>query len=193
MAKGKHSTALFEVMNRPARTGVAPPTVITRAPHNVTQQPNNAVNPAPHAPLSGVAEPGKAVELDRDRHQISLRVSYTSALVTLFAVVVVVVLAYLMGRGVERAPEVAAETSTQTLQNGPAMPEVANVSTPSGMTSPPGAAAARTPNPAAERPNSAASTASLIASGPIAAPTTVRRIVGQNYVIMQSYPEEAQA
>ena len=85
MAKGKHSTALFEVINRPARTAVTPPPVVTRAPHSVAPPP-----PAAAAQPAGPTDP--AVQLDPDRHQISLRISYTSALVTAFAVVVVVAL-----------------------------------------------------------------------------------------------------
>jgi hypothetical protein len=58
--------------------------------------------------------------------------------------------------------------------------DVSGGSTPAGNTS--GAS-----------PKPATPAAPMVTAGPIAAPTNVKRIVGQNYVIMQSYPEEDQA
>lgn len=170
MAKGKHSTALFEVITKSNRLGSAPPAVVTRAPASV---------PTPAIVPSGPGE--SAVQLDPDRHQISLRVSYTSAVVTVFGILVVVTLSYLLGRGTNHSPQVANET-TEELQKGPAHPSVLDVSAPA-------------PNPAANvrQQTARAEQASYSTSGPIAAPTNVKRNVGQNYVIFQSYPDESTA
>lgn len=180
MAKGKHSTALFEVINRPARTAVTPPPVITRAPHNVPAPPSSS-------PASPAAPASAAVQLDPDRHQISLRLSYTTALVSLFAVIVVVTLAYVVGRGFGHSPQIA-NASTEDLKKGPANPAVLEVSSTDRAAAP--AVPAVTPAPA--RPVAAAPQP-VTSSGPLAAPTNVKRIVGQNYVIIQSYPDEATA
>lgn len=182
MAKGKHSTALFEVINRPARSAVTPPPVISRAPQNVPGAPAPVATPVPPT-AAGPGDP--AVLLDRDRHQISLRVSYTSALVTAFAVLVVVVLAYVVGRGFSHnSPEIA-NASTEEIKNGPAQPAVLDVSAPEHTT--PTVTLPSQPKPSTAAPQP------VVATGPLAPPTNVRRIVGQNYVIMQSYPDEATA
>jgi hypothetical protein len=182
MAKGKHSTALFEVINKPARTGVAPPPVVTRAPLSVPPAASSSLG---LTPVAGNTNGHPAVQLDPDRHQISFRISYTSALVTLFAVIVVVSLAYLVGRGVNKGPQLA-NASTEDLKNGPAHPAVLNVSTPADRATANNATVAGTPRQTVQAPAPAP-------TGPIAAPTNVKRIVGQNYVIMQSYPDEATA
>src|SRR5688572_27732412 len=160
MAKGKHSTALFEVIhsskrfeNKEARDGImrtpkwwfkgrgqanaartvsgaatspgataaVDPTDPTSAVATATSaapadpfaaapaaEPNDLFDPtaAPVAPepvpekdippLSGRA--GIRVALDPDRHEVMLRVRYTTAVVTAFTVLVVVALAYLTGR-----------------------------------------------------------------------------------------------
>jgi hypothetical protein len=191
MAKGKHSTALFEVINRPARTGVAPPPVVSRAPLSVG---GGSSLQGPGGGAAGGPAGTPAVQLDPDRHQISVRVSYTSALVTLFAVVVVVALAYLVGRGMGHGPQLA-NASTEDLKKGPANPAVMDVSGPAGAggSSAATGGGARAAAPTRQQVVNNVAAAPVAAGGPVAAPTNVKRLIGVNYVIMQSYPDEATA
>ncbi|HZZ44716.1 MAG TPA: hypothetical protein VFE58_17400 [Tepidisphaeraceae bacterium] len=180
MAKGKHSTALFEVINKPVRGSGAPPTVVTRAPL--------AAAPPPQRPMTAATvSPGpekQAVKLDPDRQQISLRISYTSAVVTCFAVVVVMVLAYLLGRGVDHSAPLAGVT-TEQIKSGPTHPQAMEVD-PSGINN-------ATPASSKQIPANTAPVQATATNTPVTAPTNVKRIVGENYVIMQSYPDEASA
>lgn len=188
MAKGKHSTALFEVINKPGRATSGPPPVVTRAPLHVP--PGSPPSSPSASPLPPRSSGDRSVQLDPDRHQISLRISYTSALVTAFAVIVIVVLAYLVGRGVKGGPQLA-DATTEEVRTGPAQPSVMDVTTAAAPSSSPRTTTGGTPATAAPRQTTPAAVPTVsLPSGPVAAPTNVRRTIGQNYVIMQSYPDE---
>jgi len=195
MAKGKHATALFEVMNKSRYSGngrggepagssgggggggglptpkwwfksrnagggnevrtIAPgaaapvePAVVEEpvAPVTVVEEPvvraAAAAAPAMMPPLAssidvppaGMASPTPrvqpvAVSLDPDKQQISLRLSYTSALIGGFSVFIALGLAVLIGKSLSRGPSTAiANTSTQVLRQRPPTPGVMNVS-----------------------------------------------------------------
>jgi len=82
------------------------------------------VNPAAPAPR---VQP-VAVSVDPDRQQISLRLSYTSALIGGFSLFIALGLAVLIGKGLSRGPQTAiANTSTQALRQSPPTPGVLNV------------------------------------------------------------------
>ena len=183
MAKGKHATALFEVMNRQkaaangnssgagrlgaiAAMGISTPKwwfksrngsdVKTIAPGEpvtpslsaepvaddagdepVEPRPSPAMMP-PFASSIDVSQvnPGApaprvqpvAVSVDPDRQQISLRLSYTSALIGGFSLFIALGLAVLIGKSLSRGPATAiANTSTQVLRQNPPTPGVMNV------------------------------------------------------------------
>jgi hypothetical protein len=68
------------------------------------------------------------VSVDRDGQQISLRLSYTSALIGGFSLFIALALAVLIGKSLTRGPSTAiAGTSTQTLKQNPPTPNVMNV------------------------------------------------------------------
>jgi hypothetical protein len=69
-----------------------------------------------------------SVSVDRDGQQISLRLSYTSALIGGFGLFIVIGIAVLIGRGFSKGPApAAAEVSTAALRQGPASPGVLSV------------------------------------------------------------------
>jgi hypothetical protein len=69
-----------------------------------------------------------AVSVDPDRQLISLRMSYTSALIGGFGVFIALAVAVLIGKGLTRGPSPAiASTSTQQLKQRPPTPGVMNV------------------------------------------------------------------
>jgi hypothetical protein len=181
MAKSKHATALFEVMNRTtsspsgmratfergstgggiptpkwwfkSRGGsdvkvIAPeapvilsnptPAVTTAAPEPEYVAPPVVEEPAPQrAPAaatvtpsiaSSVEVPPVAVSVDSSRQLISLRLSYTSALIGGFGVFIALALAVLIGKGLSRGPATAiAGTSTQVLRQRAPTPGVMNI------------------------------------------------------------------
>jgi hypothetical protein len=146
--------------------------------------------PAPRAP-------GIDLRLDPDRQRITFHVSYTSAAVTVFAIVVVVTMAYMIGRRFSSGPASAiAGPSSEQLRQGPARPQVLEVASPG-----PAAAATGAPqsgSPAPSRP--AAETEEAITAAPQSttpsAPNeaaTGQRIIGRNYVVVQIYLDEKSA
>ncbi|HSI35218.1 MAG: hypothetical protein ACAI43_19405 [Phycisphaerae bacterium] len=256
MAKGKYSTALFEVIAKgklpprgsgPARPDagdaagapsqssaggslatpkwwfksrtktesktIAPGQAVSAATSvAVTPEPDEAPLPdepvarreaAAPAVVSGMEIPGEttitgarvqpvSVRLDPERQQINLRLSYTSAMIGGFGLVVVIGVAVLIGKGLSRGPTPAiAGPTTPQLRQGPANPNVLNVparrpETPTGAGVK--ASVAGTGTPAGTR-----GTPPARGSEP-APPTTFftddpRRTNGLNYVIIQSYPD----
>jgi hypothetical protein len=123
--------------------------------------------------------------VDGLRQQITFRVSYTSAIVTGFTILVVVALAYVVGRQMSRGPAQAmGGPSSEQLRQGPANPQVldiAGTSTPERTVSPPAGGA---------RPSTA--TPVVPTRSPTTAPSG-KRIMSMNYVIIQGYPDEASA
>jgi len=141
-----------------------------------------------------------AMEVDPDKQQISLRLSYTSALIGGFGVFIVLGLAVLIGKGLSRGPAPAlANTSTAQLRKAPATPGVMHLTkraTP--------ASAKDTPYEMPEIAGAGARPVSAVSTGTKAAapqqsfneprpPATFftddpHRINGLNYAVIQSYP-----
>ena len=177
MAKSKHATALFEVMNRTtsspsgmrstfergsngggiptpkwwfksrggsdvkviapdapvilsnSTTAAAPATYEAPAVEEPVTPQRAASSPPMTPPIaSSVEMPPVAVSVDSDRQLISLRLSYTSALIGGFGVFIALALAVLIGKGLSRGPATAiAGTSTQVLRQRAATPGVMNI------------------------------------------------------------------
>jgi hypothetical protein len=128
--------------------------------------------------------PGVDLQLDPDRHQITFKVSYNSAIVTAFTVLMAIGLAFVVGKKMSRGPIAAtASPSSAELRSQAAHPEVLDVSS-TGQTKP------------TELLTPASDSAQLAASG---APTTApspfdaQRIIGRDYVIVQIYPSKKDA
>jgi hypothetical protein len=265
MAKGKHATALFEVIhaskqfggkkdkggvlrtpkwwfksrlreNDPtSRAGVPSPVaqdqaVPAKAPE-AAEPSDNAPEPAPVAQAAAAdptqldefgaprppavtltaTAPALDVDLDSQRQRITFRFTYTSAIVTAFAVIVIVGLAYLVGARMSRGPAQAiGGPSTDQLRQGPARPDVMDV----GTGAPGAAASTRAGNANQQQPsrpinNEPDDSISSVSAQPsrtgaqaptrtetpkLPAPTEPgKRVAGLNYVIIQSYPDEASA
>jgi hypothetical protein len=227
MAKGKHSAALFEVIkntkpNQAAQSlrtpkwwfkGRQTPTE-TPLPEPSFSEPELVASESPSAPAAPVAPArssvprsystdssrSSTVHLDFDKHrkEITLRLRYTTALVSAFGVCVVIGLAYVIGRHISHGPQTAqasVQPNVQQLMKQPPQPgvtdlnRVRNVAHLQGNETP--APPRHLPDPtnnATPRPPAATT---LI---PSSAETRLPRAIGLNYAIIQTYPpEEAQA
>ena len=147
--------------------------------------------------------------LDRDRHELYLRVRYTTAIVAGFALVVVVALAYVTGRQFGRGPSAAlASQSTEEVAAGPIERGVMDVGRGSGASAATGGGANASvgigpggvsAQPAPPRPAEASivrpgTSTPTRPAGPAVEPKTFvdngRRVIGRQYVIIQSYPPD---
>ena len=221
MAKGKHSAALFEVIkgngsgsagriaqslrtpkwwfkstpsaaadpapavspNEP--TSVAPQTVAVAAPRPATR----SMSSAPSSSRSSAVH----LDFDRNRKEITLRLRYTTALVSAFGVCALIGSAYVIGRHLNRGPQTASAETIQTntpqyARQGP-QPGVAEVTRqrvqrPAVNDTPQVHRNTDSPVPPAPRP---ASPMSLV---PASAETRMPRAIGLNYVIIGTYPSE---
>ena len=153
MAKGKHAAALFEVIHTDRRFGKKTPPARALATPKWWFKGKPAPAPTPvEVPVSSSSSlaaegpvplapepinympsiPGERpvdVKLDADRQQISFKLTYTSAAVGAFALVVVLSLAYIIGRKMNAGPAsaVAATVSTSDLRRKPAQASVLEI------------------------------------------------------------------
>jgi len=127
-----------------------------------------------------------SVEVDSDHHVVSMRMSFAAAGTAASVVVVLMVLAFLVGRRVGAGGLPAVVESTEQLRQHPPHPTVLNVgrqtaaqsATPLLLTSSTSSDAPATVQPQPAQP-------SVVGNAP--------RQVGLNYIIAQSYPEEKTA
>lgn len=219
MAKGKHAAALFEVIHSDRRFGkkVSPadsmstpkwwfkgknkdrsaastpiasvPTAAPSAPAPIDYMPSVPTNTPRPTPVD--------VKVDGDRQEIAFKLTYTSAVVGAFTLVVVLGLAYLIGKRMSQGPQgaIAATVSTNQVRKGPAQPGVLDLTK--------AAKDAARGTPASIVPDGHDESANLIDAQPVAKPNTAppagtpapampfngKRIINQNYVVMQSFPE----
>lgn len=186
MAKGKHAAALFEVINRGKRpdqqvgmTGAlrTPRWWFKRNAQGQTAPDKDSPAAADPASAEPLRRPG--FRIDPDRQTISLKLTYTTVAISAFALVVVLCLAYLVGRSLRSGPAVAnASPSIEETLNQPAQPQVLdvprNTDTPAPADTPAAHSSAPTPPPAV-----------VVQDG--------KRQNGLNYVVVQSYPDEKTA
>jgi len=157
MAKGKHSTALFEVIHsgkKPDRvaqslrtpkwwfksghqskvTSPAPAPSFEAEPQHVEEDRQEPVEEAPVTrmrPSRSERSSGNRFGFNRNNQEFTFKLRYTTALVTAFGVCVLVGLSYVVGRHLGGGPKVAsAEPSVQELMQQPAKPDVTKVTKP---------------------------------------------------------------
>jgi hypothetical protein len=156
------------------------------------------------------------IGFDPDRQVIQFQLTYTSAGVAVFGVVIALALAYVVGKQSGHRPGPAlAEQTTDELRNGPVQPDVLNVATPDVAMATAPLPADRATSPAPTTPSAKTSgSASAVASaanqgarnsnlGGSGATTIVdpkpsatgvstdsHRTAGLQYVVIQSYPPE---
>ena len=169
MAKGKHATALFEVIHsKPRSSGnsaknalltpkwwfkgrsdpqrptpvpapsfsptpahLTEPTGIFQAPAESSLASHESAREEFQAEVESQPPLGRsAVQLhfDRDRHEMTLRLRYTTAIVSAFALLVALGLAYVVGRHIAGGPQTAsASPTTDELLHGPTHPDVIDI------------------------------------------------------------------
>lgn len=205
MAKGKNAAALFEVIHSDKRFGrSSPASEALRTPRwwFKGQQKRTASAQAPTTPsvdspasapqddksAAPVAAPGTVgIQVDSDRQQIAVRFSYTFAGIAGFALLVVIVLAYLVGTRLSSGPSVAtAAPSIEQLRQEPAQPSVLEVQGTPGASDSASLQEAAPSAPAAAQATAAAQPSTLVAQGD-------ERQNNLNYVVVQSYPDKADA
>lgn len=144
-----------------------------------------------------------AFRMDSDRQEISVRISYTTGLVAMFSLMVLVGLAYVAGRNTRPSPmPMLSSLATEQIKQLPPQRSVLDLS---------GNGAAALSRNVEGEPNddddpAPSAAASLIAAAPKLAPSfndprppaTVvvedkKRNIGLNYVVIQSYPDEKMA
>lgn len=221
MAKGKHSAALFEVIkgngsgsagriaqslrtpkwwfkSTPSVTADPAPTVSLNEPAPVAPQSVSMAPPQP-ATRSMSSAPSSSrssavhLDFDRNRKEITLRLRYTTALVSAFGVCALIGSAYIVGRHLNRGPQTASadtlsvngsQYARQAPQAGVADVTRQRLQRPAINDTPQVHRNTESPVPPAPRP---ASPLSLVPAG---AETRMPRTIGLNYAIIGTYPNE---
>jgi hypothetical protein len=139
-------------------------------------------NTSPATPKHTI--PGVDLQLDPDYQQITFKVSYYSAIVTGFTVLVVIGLAYAVGRKMNHGPIAAsASPSSAQLQAQPAHPDVLDVAGTTGETQ---------PKLKTHSGDDAQLAAIKIPANPPPIPDS-QRIIGRQYVVIQIYSDKKSA
>lgn len=121
------------------------------------------------------------VRVDRERQLITLRFSYTSAAIASFAVLVVIGLSFIVGRHTSRSP-----SSDDPFFSAPLWADVLEVTRPGKASAPtPDAASLPDTPPTADPPAPSPATPALTSP-----PLGGGRIIGLNYVVVQSFADE---
>ncbi len=230
MAKGKHATALFEVIHGDRRaersivgsgalrtpkwwfkgrsekaapsigdSPVAPlshsPTPAPEPPPEVSDAPTETFASAP-----SISRPRFHVGNDADNQRIHFDLSYSSAILAGFGVFVVICLAYWAGRHNATGPRpvIAAETSEE-IKNGPVLQgaleprrggDSSNFASAGADDSDPTPSHSAVATTTGEKPKPTWNEPKPPATHVV---DDVRRDIGLNYVIVQSYPDEKSA
>ena len=162
-------------------------TLVQTPPEEIDPAPaldSHDVNDAEYQTIPAGAKVSLAV--DHDSRQISLRMTYTTALIAAAALITVVGLSIIVLQHVGRnSALLLAEKTTDKIRAGPAQGDVLNVSRYSNSPIPPAGVNSIAPNNTASQvnanaPDNRAPVPSVAGDG--------KRYIGLNYVIVQSYP-----
>ena len=140
MAKGKHSAALFEVIkhqsgrperadptakpskwwfkSRPARESQSTPEALHADADRLEAPAAPPPRAAPRSSSRTGSNRSSAIHLDfdRDRKEVTLRLRYTTAIVSAFGICALIGIAYVIGGHVTHAPQVASAAAQPTVQ-----------------------------------------------------------------------------
>jgi hypothetical protein len=224
MAKGKHSAALFEVINStkrpesiaqslrtpkwwfkgrqtPGSAAPAEPPSFDEPATPVASAPDPTAAPRASTmrsmPPASTAGRSSAVHLDfnRERQELTLRLRYTTALVSSFFLCAAIGGAYVIGRHLNHGPQSALASTQPPAQ----APQYLRQAPQAGVTDVTrqrlvrpavntGMAQARRPQP--EQTSTPAQARPAVASlVPASATTSLPRMIGLNYAIIQTYPD----
>ena len=218
MAKGKHSTALFEVIHsagrpervaqrlrtpnwwfkgRPAGSDTITETHETPSFSDPEAAPQPDPAPARTTPSSRSNHRSRSsavhVEFDRDRQELTLRLRYTTAIVGAFTVCVLLALAYVAGRHIG-GPQSAAADGNQIarLREQPPQQGVTDVTRRRTVTQVPHEAnlPADPPRRTIEQQPAQPKAHETPSLVPAGVESQLPRTVGLNYVIIQTYPKD---
>jgi hypothetical protein len=184
----------FKSSQASGSSAAASSAVATEAPATTTEAAESP-SPNPSADTTTLAIPSatplparNSVAFDPDRHSVFMQLSYTAAIIICFAVVVVMVLCFLIGRNFGRRTIPVAAINLEQLRNYPPYPNAMEVPRGNGTSPRVNEAPANGSEPPAPQ-----GTAQPQAAPPTSSPLVVhdeKRQVGLNYVIVQSYPED---
>jgi hypothetical protein len=119
------------------------------------------------------------VEVDSEVQQVTFRVTYPSLIIAAFALLVAISLAFIVGRATQRSESLPAGVAdSQLVRQGPVYPQVMDVRNRG------------TSGNEAPRSTAASETSTTSNSAPA---LSADRVNGRNYVIIQSYQNEAAA
>jgi len=136
------------------------------------------------------------VAFDGDRQEVTLRMRYTTALATGFTVLVIVGLAYVIGRRMSHGPapapgaEVSPPPSTAQLRRGPAQPTALDVPQRTGRTAPPPAGRSAGTPAGGNAGGPIGPINGAYFDAPIDAAGNAQRMMNMNYVLIMSFPPE---
>ena len=142
------------------------------------------------------------VKVDPDRQEIAFKLTYTSAIVGAFALIVVLSLAYVIGRRMNQGPAgaMAATMSTNDLRKGPTQPGVMDLAkaardgVPTSIAPDGGDESANVIDPTPNTPKTSTTAPPLAKpAAPVEEPFNGKRIINKNYMVMQSFPESEKA
>lgn len=204
MAKRKHTTALFEVYRQsvsheePRKPGWAQRAVnwLRRGinsgqriwPKRTTAQPEPPSTETPRKTEVAEIDGGRGMRFDfvSDDQTIRIVLSYSSAAVIAFALLVLIALAYLTGRHSSQHPlPLLAERTTEQIRQGKPDRSVLDVTSSNLSTAIPPAAAKPSAKPQTWNDSRLNATYKTEDDEP--------RQIGLNYVIIQTYPNEKNA
>jgi hypothetical protein len=143
-----------------------------------------AVAPRPPMSLGHPSRSGMQLTIDRQRQEVTLQMRFTTAIISSFAAVVVLCLAYIVGRHVSEGPARASagNVSTAQVKKGAVQSSALDLSNgKAGTARDPSLAASRSP-----QDPGVFSDAQVLPDG------TARRTTNMNYVVIQNYPPEMQ-
>jgi hypothetical protein len=225
MAKGKHATALFEVIHSAKTTSNGRNNAgLLRTPKwwFKGREKSGSSTPAAPAPAalpaaemmpsfdSAPSDPTRPTAppinlgVDPDKQQITFKLTYSGTIIASFAILVIVGLAYVIGRHGTGVSSANAGVSTEQIRNGPIHKDVLNVASGLGPVGISSSSASNATNesegysaPPAKTNGGTASASHLVIETPRPAPQAAgakaQRIIGMQYVIVQSYPDDAKA
>lgn len=223
MAKGKHSAALFEVIkgNGAGRSNGNSQSLLTpkwwfksrqavstpaeTAPSFNERESSGGVAtaaapPPPAArtttiPYSHTARSSAVhLDFDRSRKEFTLRLRYTTALVSAFGLCALIASAYVIGRHINRGPQTASAAALPAAT----LPQYVHQAPQAGVVDasrqrllhPPVTADSSEPRKPSEPVNATPPRDSVSSLVPPGAETRLPRTIGLNYVIIQTYPNE---
>lgn len=142
-----------------------------------------------HDPHTNEPSARRAVAVEADRGEVEFRLTYTTLVIALAAVVVAIVLAVMVGKRMGDRPAVSQTgVTSQEIQSQPARPEVLNARPDQrGNSEPAGAEPTAANQPTPSNPPSNSRTVPLNPSATRSPGEPFKRTANLNYVILQSY------